>query len=83
MHTNKISSLFLSSLGHIFQSHSRQDCPHCGKSILNKHFLRKHLLNEHGIKDGLIFCDICSFFCTKNKLGFLKNHMRVKHGKKE
>ena len=76
---NCISSLTLFSSGHISQSHSREECPHCGKSILNKHFLRKHLVNEHGIKDGLIFCDICSaHFATE---GYLKKHMKEKHNK--
>ena len=63
---------------HIKQSHTRETCPHCQKSLLNHFYLKKHLVFDHGIKDGALFCDFCPkkvFFCD----GFLKKHMQEKH----
>ena len=65
--------------GHVNQSHTREICPHCQKSILNTFFLKKHLVFDHGIKDGALFCDFCPkkvFFFE----GYLKKHMKEKHG---
>ena len=64
--------------GHIEQSHCRQTCEHCGKSLLNKFFLKKHLVFDHGIKDGAFICEACPktvFFIES----FYKKHMKEKH----
>jgi len=64
--------------GHIEQSHSRQTCENCGKSLLNKFFLKKHLFFDHGIKDGAFICEACpkTVFFTES---FYKKHMKEKH----
>ena len=64
--------------GHIDQSHSRQTCENCGKSLLNKFFLKKHLFFDHGIKDGAFICEACpkTVFFTES---FYKKHMKEKH----
>ena len=63
---------------HIDQSHSRQTCENCGKSLLNKFFLKKQLVFDHGIKDGAFICEVC----PKTVLfieSFYKKHMKEKH----
>ena len=68
---------------HVQQSHSRVNCPHCQKSLMNSFYLKKHLIMDHGInKESALFCDFCPkklFFSE----GFLKKHMQEKHGSTE
>ena len=67
---------------HVDQFHNGENCPHCGKSILNRFYLKKHLVFDHGVKDGALFCDVCPkkvFFIE----GMYKKHMREKHDRPE
>ena len=62
---------------HITQSHSKQTCPHCQKTIHNAFFLKRHFVFDHGITDGALFCAQCPkkvFFNTPLYEKHLKSH---------